>query len=81
MSVNWYPVVNEAICNNCMICVDFCSHGVYDKEMKDPSVVKPENCIEGCRGCQNKCPLGAINYIGDDGGSGGGCSCGSSGCC
>jgi NAD-dependent dihydropyrimidine dehydrogenase PreA subunit len=40
-------------------------------------VVYPEGCVEGCRGCQNLCPSGAIEYVGDTGEKGN-CSCG---CC
>ena len=33
-----------------------------------PVVVNTEGCIEGCRGCGNLCPNGAIQYIGDNSG-------------
>jgi len=66
-----------------------CPHGVYDKaKLPSPVVKRPGACINHCHGCGNRCPVGAIIYIGDDTGwtpkneaqttkeSGCGCSCG-----
>jgi ferredoxin len=25
-----------------------------------------ENCVDHCHGCGNKCPVGAITYVGED---------------
>jgi len=81
MAKNWYPVIDYSLCGECMICVNFCPHGVYDKEKSLPSVIKPEACIHGCRGCQKQCPLGAISYFGDTGtAKSAGCGCGCSSC-
>lgn len=65
MSKRWYPVINYETCINCKACIEKCSHGVYDKENEEPKVIYPEGCIEGCRGCQNLCPAGSIEYVGD----------------
>jgi len=52
----------------CGTCVNFCPHGVYDKEKSPvPVVVNPDGCIDHCHGCQKKCPVGAIAYVGDTG--------------
>lgn len=67
MSKNWYPIIDFSLCNECLICVEFCPHGVYDREKAIPSVVNPDKCIEGCKGCLNQCPAEAISYFGDDG--------------
>lgn len=77
MSKDWYPVIEEATCSNCLDCVAFCSHGMFDKAQDKPVVIQPDNCIEGCRGCQERCPEGAISYFGDDGTRSGSscCSC------
>ena len=32
-----------------------------------PKVVNTDGCIQGCKGCGNLCPSGAINYVGDVG--------------
>ncbi len=53
--------------NECGACINKCSHGVYHKESDTPKVVHPEGCIDGCHGCQNLCPAGAIEYVGDTG--------------
>lgn len=98
MAEKWYPVIDYSKCSECGTCVEFCPHGVYDK-VKSPSpvVVYPEGCIQGCHGCGNKCPEGAIEYVGDNTGwkpkngkteetsdCGCGCTCGEDiegGCC
>ena len=84
MAKTWYPVIDYIKCIECGICVDSCPHNVYD-EIKSPSpVVITENCIKGCHGCGNRCPKGAIKYVGDNTGwtplnrkkpSDGGCGC------
>ena len=58
-------------------------HGVYDKSKSPvPLVVYPEGCIDQCHGCQNKCPVNAISYVGDTNGSmpQSSCDCGGN-CC
>lgn len=67
MAKQWYPVIDYLICLECGTCIAKCSHGVYDN-VKSPSpiVVHPENCVDHCHGCGNKCPIGAISYVGDD---------------
>jgi ferredoxin len=40
---------------------------VYDKSKSPvPVVVRPDQCIDHCHGCGNRCPNGAITYAGDD---------------
>ena len=81
MAKNWYPIIDFSLCSECLICVNYCPHGVYDKEKSLPSVINPDNCIDKCRGCQSKCPENAISYFGDNGFTGGSsCGCGCS-CC
>jgi NAD-dependent dihydropyrimidine dehydrogenase PreA subunit len=74
----------------CGVCVANCPHGVYDIDRAPSPVVKnPEACVDHCHGCGNRCPAGAIAYVGDDTGwtpPGGGrpsagpcCSCGCGG--
>ena len=38
---------------------------VYKKGENRPVIVFQEGCVEGCRGCQNLCFYGAIQYVGD----------------
>lgn len=80
MSKNWYPVIDIDSCVSCGVCVDFCKHGVYQMKNDRPVVVNPVECIQGCKGCEPKCPQGAIAHVGDTSENNKGCSC-SSGCC
>lgn len=67
MAKTWYPVVNYVVCSECGTCVTNCSHGVYDtSKVPSPIVVNPKNCVDHCHGCGNRCPVGAITYVGDD---------------
>jgi len=63
----WYPVVDYLVCKECGSCVEKCPHGVYDTEKAPTPVVKnPEFCVDHCHGCGNRCPAGAITYVGED---------------
>lgn len=67
MAKNWYPVIDILTCVECGTCVDFCPNGVYDKSIAPtPVVVNPQNCVDHCYQCGNRCPVGAITYVGDD---------------
>jgi len=65
MSADWYPKIDYLKCTKCLTCYDFCPHEVYSLNDDTPVVAKPENCISGCHGCENRCPEGALSYIGD----------------
>lgn len=66
MSKKWYPVINYEECTDCEACFNKCSHGVFEIKNGRSVVVKPDNCVQGCHGCGNKCPVGAIEYIGEN---------------
>ena len=67
MAKTWYPVIDYSVCVDCGTCVEHCGHGVYDKSKAPSSVVVcPDGCVDRCHGCGNKCPTGAISYVGDD---------------
>lgn len=78
MSKTWYPKVNLEKCSECLVCMNFCKHGVYAEKNGRPVIVNPEGCVHGCKGCLKQCPTGAIEYVGDNEGScsSGACSCG-----
>ena len=78
MSKSWYPMINYELCTECGACIEKCSHGVYKQGSARPVVSNPEGCIEGCHGCGNLCPAGAIDYAGENNGSN---SCGCGCCC
>lgn len=77
MSKDWYPIINHETCTGCGACIKKCSHGVYKQGSSRPVVAYPEGCIQGCRGCGNLCPSGAIEYLGEIciGDSNNGCCC------
>lgn len=67
MAKTWYPVIDYLVCAECGTCVAKCPHGVYDAaKAPSPVVTNPEACIDHCHGCGNRCPVGAITYVGDD---------------
>ena len=67
MAKKWYPVIDILSCVECGTCVNFCTHGVYDKKKSPvPVVTYPDGCIDHCHGCGNKSLQGAISYAGDD---------------
>jgi len=67
MSKKWYPVIDYVECTECGTCVNFCSHAVYNVDKAPtPVVINPDNCVQGCHGCGNQCPNGAIKYVGDN---------------
>lgn len=67
MTEKWYPVIDYTECMECGICIEKCTHGVYDvTKAPTPSVKYSEACIDHCHGCGNRCPVGAITYVGDD---------------
>lgn len=67
MATTWYPVIDYLVCKECGTCVSKCPHGVYDAaKAPSPVVMNPEACIDHCHGCGNRCPVGAITYVGDD---------------
>jgi len=67
MSKKWYPVIDYMECKECGVCSKMCPHDVYDMDKSPtPVVINPNNCIDHCHGCGNKCPEGVITYVGDD---------------
>lgn len=66
MAENWYPIIDEEKCIGCFTCVNFCPHGVYTEADGKTEVVKPEDCVEFCRGCQKVCDQEAITYFGEN---------------
>lgn len=68
MSKTWYPVIDYSLCIECGACFNKCKHGVYEKKENRPVVVYQEGCVQGCHGCQNICPVSAIQYVGDTNG-------------
>ena len=67
MAQKWYPVIDYVSCIECGACSTKCPHGVYDlAKAPTPVVINPLECVDHCHGCGNRCPVGAITYVGDD---------------
>lgn len=66
MSKTWYPVISYENCQECGACFNKCAHGVFKLKGACPVVVNPDGCVQGCHGCGNLCPVGAIEYVGDN---------------
>lgn len=67
MAKAWYPVIDYVLCSECGSCVTKCPHNVYNTEKAPTPIVKqPEACVDHCHGCGNRCPVGAITYVGED---------------
>ncbi|MEA4915038.1 MAG: DUF2703 domain-containing protein [Christensenella sp.] len=67
MAKTWYPVIDYVLCTECGTCVSKCPHGVYNtKKAPTPVVTNPDACVDHCHGCGNRCPVGAITYVGDN---------------
>jgi len=67
MAKTWYPVIDYLTCEECGTCIAKCPHGVYDTtKAPSPVVQNPEACVDHCHGCGNRCPVGAITYVGED---------------
>ena len=92
MARTWYPVVDYSLCTECGTCASMCPHNVYDtNKAPTPVVAAPDDCVDHCHGCGNRCPSGAITYVGDDTGwtppngakiaDDAACSCGGGSCC
>jgi NAD-dependent dihydropyrimidine dehydrogenase PreA subunit len=62
LEIPWFPTIDERLCSNCGICVEFCAKGVYLYEDKHTHVIAPYNCVVGCSGCESLCSLGAIRF-------------------
>lgn len=67
MAKTWYPVIDYIACKECGTCVAKCPHGVFDTaKAPTPVVTNPEFCVDHCHGCGNRCPVGAITYVGEN---------------
>ncbi len=66
MSERWDPVIDYEKCISCFSCVEFCPHDVYEVVDEKVVVVRPENCVDFCKGClKGACPEKAISFVGD----------------
>ena len=60
--IPWYPAINEELCTDCGVCVEFCPHGVYRVDNGRTIVTAPHNCVVGCSNCESLCEPRAIRF-------------------
>lgn len=63
--IDWSPRIDYDKCNDCMECVKFCPHKVYEvKEEGEHLLVvqNPSNCVVFCRACGKACGEDAITF-------------------
>lgn len=63
--IDWSPRIDYAKCNDCMECVEFCPHDVFEvREDETPKLVvkNPHNCVVFCRACAKACGPDAIEF-------------------
>jgi Pyruvate/2-oxoacid:ferredoxin oxidoreductase delta subunit len=55
------PIINEAVCTLCQLCVDNCPYNAL-KEIEKRIDVDTDRCF-GCGLCQSRCPVNAIGGV------------------
>ncbi|AIS53058.1 ferredoxin [Thermoanaerobacter kivui] len=63
--IDWFPIIDYDKCNNCLECVKFCPHDVYEvreNEEKKVIVKNPYNCVVFCRACGKTCGVDALSF-------------------
>jgi len=64
-TIDWCPIIDNDKCNDCMECLKFCPHKVFDvNENSTPKlfVKNPKNCVVFCRACSKTCGPEAITF-------------------
>lgn len=64
-TIDWSPRIDYDLCNDCMECVKFCPHQVYEvkeNDMKKIIVKNADNCVVFCRACGKACGVDAITF-------------------
>ena len=63
--IDWSPRIDYGKCNDCMDCMDFCPHQVFEKQVGSAhqlALKNPYNCVVFCLACGKTCGLGAITF-------------------
>jgi len=63
--IDWFPRIDYDNCNDCMECVEFCPHDVFEiREDQTPKLIvkNPHNCVVFCRACAKCCGPDAIEF-------------------
>lgn len=63
--IDWKPEIDYSKCNDCMDCVEFCPHKVFEvREDETPKLIvkNPHNCVVFCRACSKTCGPDALSF-------------------
>lgn len=63
--IDWKPEIDYSKCNDCMECVEFCPHNVFEvRNAETPKLIvkNPENCVVFCRACAKTCGPDALIF-------------------
>lgn len=63
--IDWCPRVDYDKCDDCMECVKFCPHDVFEvRENQTPKLIvkNPHNCVVFCRTCAKCCGPDALAF-------------------
>jgi len=62
--IDWHPIINEAKCTGCGMCVTSCGRDVFDFDAgkKVAVVARPLQCLVGCTSCESWCIFNAISF-------------------
>lgn len=63
--IDWAPRIDYSKCNDCMECVEFCPHKVFEvREDETPKLIvkNPDNCVVFCRACSKTCGPDALDF-------------------
>jgi NAD-dependent dihydropyrimidine dehydrogenase PreA subunit len=58
----WGPTLDDAKCDGCRTCVDFCHQDVWDFVDGKARVAHKSACVAGCSHCATLCEQGAISF-------------------
>lgn len=58
----WGPTLDEVVCTDCRVCLEFCQQGVYGVADGHVRVVSKATCREGCSYCAGMCEAGALAF-------------------
>lgn len=60
-AIQWFPRIDNELCNSCGACFKFCKRGVYTFD-DGPKVTNPYRCVVTCTGCKTQCKENAISF-------------------
>jgi NAD-dependent dihydropyrimidine dehydrogenase PreA subunit len=58
----WGPTLDQAVCTDCKVCLEFCRQGVYGMIDDHVRVVAKDSCMEGCSHCAGMCEVAALTF-------------------